>query len=611
MHSEVTRARLLKLLNFGLLFVGWAATVAAPGRLSPERLMSLAVGAVVLALAALLIARQAAWSEWCRGRDRLAGTAARTGLAIVPWLAVFGLIVVRGLWWTQRPAGLRFLAIWVLANWTTAWCLRGSANRSAGRDTTEVPTFALAGLLAVFAVEGLAFGMTPFGCAMSAALALAAASALVLAASGTRTARLGLVAASTATVLAIAVLEGFVRLAHVGTNLQESGRRDLARQFYTLTPPGSAFIVQPTPLDEFAPALIDINSLGIRGPEIPGGRADVLLIGDSFVEARQLPWDRAITHQLQEAFERRAMAVSVAGHGMRGWSPLLEWNWYLKVGRSLQPRDVLLFFFWNDLWTTGDEVETFSAVMRPDGRPDHFDVLVEPSWIWYQHVRVLRILEGAWRAASVDGLRRSIASMGAPSSTADIETLEQRARTQAGEAPLTPDELHAVLTRREAELTPALAAVAASRFWPGMRGLDLWTGAERDAAARTELKLQRFAEDVAADGGRLSIVYVPNPLQVGANECRVGRFFDRVDRGVLLPADSGVQAWLREVSARHDIALIDPSLAMRAADEAPNATPLYLRSDCHWSPAGHTFVANVIADWYRARHAPAAKPATR
>src|SRR4030095_11674587 len=61
-----------------------------------------------------------------------------------------------------------------------------------------------------------------------------------------------------------------------------------------------------------------------------------------------------------------SMPAHVGAHGVRGWSPLLEWNWYLKVGRRLKPRVVLLFFFWNDLWPGGSEAATVHAVLTPD-----------------------------------------------------------------------------------------------------------------------------------------------------------------------------------------------------------------------------------------------------
>lgn len=159
-----------------------------------------------------------------------------------------------------------------------------------------------------------------------------------------------------------------------------------------------------------------------------------------------------------------------------------------------------------------------------------------------------------------------------------------------------------MLTQPAPQLPPELHALAQTVFWPSLRPLPLWTEEQKAAAAHTESELSRFAADVRHDGGRLVIVYVPNPLQVGPNECSIGRLFARVDTNVLLPPDSGIQTWLRGVGTRHAIDVLDPSDAMREATSATaNAAPLYLRADCHWSERGHVFMANYLADWYARR----------
>jgi len=544
---------------------------------------------------------------WLRTRDRAASRGAGIAATIAPWAGLTLLVLVRGLWWTQRPAGLRFVVVLALACWSLLFCLprerptiTGTASRVRSITLWLAIAFSIPGL------EGLVFGLTPFGCGASAVLALAGVSACYLALQGRHRSRLNFIATSAATLLTFAILEAAVRMLHVGVNLQETESRALARQFFSMTPPGAAFLNRPKALDEFPPALVEINSLGTRGPEIPDARADVLLIGDSFVEARQLPWEQTITPRLQQALKLRSIPERVAGHGMRGWSPLLEWNWYLKVGRTLHPRVVVLCFFWNDLWPSGTEIGTFRAITRSDGRPDHFDVLVEPDWIWYQHVRTLRLAAGAWHDLTLAGLKRSLASIkGGTGAALDDAGAEAQARNAAPDPPLSPAELEAVLTRPEGELDAHLRALAGTAFWPGVRPLAVWTDAQRRAADAAELELQRFADDVASDGGRLVVMYVPNPLQVGPRECSVGRFFDRVDRGVVLPPDSGVQAWLRGVSDRHGLTFLDPSGAMRAVDQSSSSSPpLYLRADCHWSAAGHQFIADFLADWLAGRRTP-------
>ena len=187
-----------------------------------------------------------------------------------------------------------------------------------------------------------------------------------------------------------------------------------------------------------------------------------------------------------------------------------------------------------------------------------------------------------------------------PSTGALDDAAAERLARSLTEPPLSAEQIQKVVTESEGDLDPALRRETQRNFWPSFRPLDRWSGAQRRAAAATELELSRFAEDVASDGGRLVIMYVPNPLQIGPRECAIGRLFDRVDVGTVLPPESGIQTWLREVTARHSIELIDPSEAMRTFDRsrpAADAAPLYLRADCHFAARGHQFLADYLADW--------------
>ena len=592
----------LSVFNLVVLGGAYAALFTRVTGASRSYIAALLAGGAFVALVALVTFNAGARAVWRDVRSRVPAPV-RAALAVAPWLGPFVLIASSGLWWTQRPTVLRFFTAYALVTWSVAWCFE-AAERGGRTTAARGPVIVLAVLLAALGIEGLAFGVTPFGCAASALIALIASFALAIAAYGTAPACLKLFAASAATLLTVAAVEATVRLRHIGQNVQEADSREQAREFYRLTPPGSAFVNSPNALDEFGPALIEINALGIRGPEIPDGPTDVLLIGDSMIEARQLPWERTLGPLLQEAFRARSIPGRVVSHGMRGWSPLLEWNWYLKVGRRLRPRTVLLFFFWNDLWTAGDEATTFRAVLRADGRPDHFDVLVEPNWIWYKHVRLVRLAEDVWRRVGISQIRRAfsaVATRKMSPSTLDLAGAQRLARSLT-EPPLTASELQAILTQRDEELDPGLRAVARRSLWPSVRPWRLWTEEQRRAAAKTELELRRFAEDVAADGGRFAIVFVPNPLQIGSRECAVGRLFERVETDVVLPPESGIQTWLQGVAERHHFELLDPSAAMRERVQSrpDDAAPLYLRADCHWSERGHQFMADYLADWYAA-----------
>jgi len=519
-------------------------------------------------------------------------------VAWAPWLALFAVTVVEPEWWIGRSVGVRLLILAALAAWTTVGGRAGVDSRSPGPDRVRTGLLVLSAVVYALGLQGLTLGLTAFGAVTAAGVAAAGAAGLVVGFRAAPRARAGVLAAMTATLVAVLLAEGGVRALGAGVEL-EADSQDLAREFRTLTPPGSAFVNRPSPLDEFAPVLVEINALGIRGPALDDPRADVLLVGDSFIEARQLPWEETLGPRLQQALASRG-GERVVAHGMRGWSPLLEWNWYWRAGRSLHPHLVLLFFFWNDLLPAGDEVAAFKAVLDPDGRPDHFDVALESDWIWYRHLRLWQLVDAAGRELTMGALRRAFLSVGSgglvSAALTDDDAVTLAARLADG-PPLTSAQLEALLTAPVEDLPTDLRSLAGTGFWPGLRPRAVWTDAQRRAASSAAGVLRRFAADVAADGARLVIVYVPNPLQVGPEECPVGRLFDRVGPGVVLPEASGVQSWLADTAADIGLEFLDPSAAMRAR-AATGGEPFYLRADCHWSPAGHAFMADWLAAWY-------------
>ena len=583
------------------------ASYALLGRLPPTGGRRAAiVGGALFIVAALAVSRSRA------ARERLSAIApsgtTRATLALAPWIAIASLVLARSFWWTQRPAALRFFLLYVLVNWSLACCFITPRASTLRGDGARRAVIVFAAILAAIGIEGAAFGVTPFGCAVSMLVSVVSAGMVAIAAFGTHSAGLKTFVATLAAVLAVAVMEAGVRAARLGQNVQEVDSREYARQFYSLTPPNAAFINNPNALDEFPPALVSINSRGIRGPELAAPEADILLIGDSMIEARQLPWEQTLGPHLQQELRDRSLPLRVVAHGMRGWSPLLEWNWYLKVGRQLKPKTVVLFFFWNDLWLEGDEVTTFSAVVGPDGRPRYFNVPVDANYIWYKRVRVVRLAADTWQRLSIAQVQRAFSWMRGAARTGgrlDDREADRLART-LNDPPIAREHIDTILSTPLESLPPDLRPLVRDGLWPLLRPFEFWTPTQKAAAERTATKLSRFAEDVRRDGAELVIVHVPNPLQVGGRECSVGRLFGGIDTDVILPPTSGIQSWLSGVSARYGIDVLDPTDAMRRWTEARPAedrAPLYLRADCHWTERGHRFMARYLADWYAARGA--------
>ncbi len=584
------RPSLVHLIAVAALGATYAALYWRSGTFSPSYRAVLVAGGIAVAVAVLSLVTRPP-----RSRARV-----RVFAIITPWVVVAGLTATNALWWTQQASALRLFVICVMTAWSVAWCAGPWPSATGAGRIARGALIGMAAGLGALSTGGFAFGLTPFGVVLSALMGCVAAAALAVARYGRAHSSGHMVAITVSTTLSLAVAEAGIRALHIGDSVVEVGDASAVRQFHHIIPPRSAFINQPAALDEFPPTLIETNSFGTRGPEVPPAPVDVLIIGDSMVEARQLPWDDTLGARLPQALTARSVTAKVVSQGVRGWSPLLEWNWYLKAGRRLQPRTVVLFFFWNDLWTTGDEERTFRAVLRPDGRPDYFDVPVEAWWVWYTHLRIVRLAGEMANRLELASLKRSVSGLGEKAGGLDLASAVALARRTAGDAVLSPEEVDALLTEPKERLSPRARQIGETGFWPGIRPLERWSDDQKQAAAKTAQKLGLFAEDVASDGGRLVVLYVPNSFQVSAAECPVSRPLVGLGDDRLLPPDSGIQAWLRAVAQEHQFELLDPSAAMRdfLGSRPAGAPPLYLRADCHWSAAGHQFMADFLADWY-------------
>jgi hypothetical protein len=577
---------------FALLFWNRSENPAVLGRYSaPYAAMLLACAAAFAGITAIT------WRGSLPKRPALERVPVRLGLALLPWALLGALTLAMPLLWSQRPWQLRLFVCFLAADWSILWLFpRPSADRSSSRQAL----CAAGAVLILAALQGLAFGTTAFGFAVSSAAAAGGVLACAAGLLAPRDRRVAVLTVLVSSAIALAIGEAILRAFDVGASLTARDDPAIVRRFHHNAPPHTTVVRRPHPLDEYPPVLFETNSLGIRGPEIAGNRTDLLIVGDSFVQAAQIPWDRTLGPQLEAELRGRGIRATAVSHGVVSWSPLLEWNWYLKVGRALRPRVVFLFFFWNDLPTEVDEATTYRAVLDADGRPDHFDIDIGSSWLWHRQVRSLELIEAMVDRAETIGVRRAF--QGARAASARPATLAEAQRAALGMTEsdlLTPADVARLATAREEELSPELRALSRTKFWPSLRPIGRWSPRQVELAGRSERILGAFARDVQADRAQFVIVYVPNPLQLGPGECAIGRYFDRVGNDVMLDASSGVQAWLAGVSRRQGIALIDPTQAMRAHVEREGSTaPLYLRYDCHWTEAGHAFVAQLLAEWY-------------
>ncbi|MBN1669548.1 MAG: SGNH/GDSL hydrolase family protein [Kiritimatiellae bacterium] len=119
--------------------------------------------------------------------------------------------------------------------------------------------------------------------------------------------------------------------------------------------PGKSFVSSGKPPGFEFCVFSSVNWRGLHDDELNGakqkGEKRVLVLGDSFVEARQVPRARNFCEQLErrlnEALRER---VSVINAGVSSYSPILEYLFYARELVHLEPDVVLVVFFANDVF---------------------------------------------------------------------------------------------------------------------------------------------------------------------------------------------------------------------------------------------------------------------
>ncbi len=126
--------------------------------------------------------------------------------------------------------------------------------------------------------------------------------------------------------------------------------------------------VGPRPFPVEFETRIEINRLGLRGPEVaPKAPAEyrVLALGDSSTVGFEVPYEEAFTALMEARLARRLdVPVRVINAGVRGYGTDQQLLTYRRLGRELQPDLVLLVFNGND---PNDNV-TLHRMRRPFGK---------------------------------------------------------------------------------------------------------------------------------------------------------------------------------------------------------------------------------------------------
>jgi hypothetical protein len=275
--------------------------------------------------------------------------------------------------------------------------------------------------------------------------------------------------------------------------------------------------------------------------------ADIVAIGDSFVEGAETPEDQILTSVLAGR-----LGVTVANLGQSGYGPQEELAVLRRYGMALGPRVVLWFFYeGNDL----DNVERYERIRKIAASPN---VPPEPL---RERLFVRNLLKAF---AGVTTPPRRIAGPDA----VRYRGLFKRA-----------DGLQETVYLNDSEGPPG----------PNLAGDGPPDPRLFEMAAGFLAQADRLARDGSA---RFLLINVPYKF--------------RVYEGLLeLKPDSPVRGWrtnnlpelLGQWCAARGMEFLDATTVLRAAAEKGES--VYLADDTHWSPAGHRVVAEAIVERLR------------
>ncbi len=342
-----------------------------------------------------------------------------------------------------------------------------------------------------------------------------------------------------------------------------------------------------------------INSLAIRGPEIPPKKANekrILLVGDSFIEAVQVPYDSTTASFLGEMVESNL--ISVLSHGMSSWSPLLELNWLIKTGMNLQPDVVVLFICDNDLsprYHRGDSVYTAVTNFDDEGYPVSFDVQEDTSNKKPDGVELVKKIIHS----TLFNLKISKVSFKGFNRLADM-IYEIRYKPL-----MSPDKVASIMhvpSRQVAEEyynyynNNNYANVVVDLLYGQLairRPMSEWNVETKRSYELTEKYILLMNQYLAQNNVELVLTTIPLPMDLSLEACGGGLIGGQLARIDSPLAMGGFEESIRILAEDNDISYVDLYNPLLEAEKREEKL-LYFPNNRHWTPLGHYYVAKTL-----------------
>jgi lysophospholipase L1-like esterase len=339
-------------------------------------------------------------------------------------------------------------------------------------------------------------------------------------------------------------------------------------------------------------AEVRMNSAGFRDVERrlakPPGTVRLAVLGDSFVDALQVPLDSAFTQVVERRLAScRAFGearVEVLNFGVSGYGTAQQLQTYRHVVRQYDPDVVLLAFL-----AANDVRDNGAALFKDPQRP--YFTLAGDSLVLDTTFRRRASRWPSWvRGAAFALLDRS-----------RVAQVVYRARMRAREAARLElihgrQDVLGDAPHQELGLDNMVYRPAEHPAW-------------REAWRVTEALLDRLRHETSADGADFMIVTIPSSIQVHPDEAVRTAFLETLGVDSLTAPELRVSAW----GAAHAVPVVRlaPRLAAYAAERHAwlhgfsNTRPGY----GHWNSLGHALAGQLIAEAVAERCGVAACPA--
>jgi hypothetical protein len=321
--------------------------------------------------------------------------------------------------------------------------------------------------------------------------------------------------------------------------------------------------------------LVQINREGFHdidhAREKPDGVTRILILGDSFIEALQVPLEANVARRLQAALDAEGKKVEVISMGTSGFGTAGELLLYERFGRAYAPDIVILNFY------VGNDVRNNSPVLEPGLPP-----------VYAADGSVQRIV--APKRPRERGMFGRLLAW-----SDSYRFLRKRIVTQN-------PKLAAILIR-----LGLLSAKVMDRI-PMVDGIpvDYWVFAKNggpqaaewdDAWRHTEDLLQRFRTTVERDGAHfmMSIATLRERIYPESWQAIVSTYpaMQNVEWDLAAP-EARVEVWCRE----HGVPCVELTPVFLAHKDGPRLHWVY---DGHWTEAGHALAGNTLANTLRAQ----------